>query len=136
MAATINQVVTPGIYYIEIDGVGSGDPMTNGYSDYGSLGHYFISGSIPVSNLGIENQGLASTRIYPIPSSGQLTIDFDVSKILQLKIELIDVLGKQVYTNILTPENKTINLENLQKGMYFMLLSEGNNSVVKKILLK
>jgi len=136
MAATINQVVTSGIYYIEIDGVGSGDPMTNGYSDYGSLGHYFISGSIPVSNLGIENQGLASTRIYPIPSYGKLTIDFDVSIILQLKIELIDVLGKQVYTNILTPENKTINLENLQKGMYFMLLSEGNNSVVKKILLK
>ena len=66
----------------------------------------------------------------------ELTIDFDVSIIIQLKIELIDVLGKQVYTNILTPENKTINLENLQKGMYFMLLSEGNNSVVKKILLK
>jgi len=136
MAATINQVVTSGIYYIEIDGVGSGDPMTDGYSDYGSLGHYFISGSIPVSNLGIENQGLASTRIYPIPSSGQLTIDFDVSKILQLKIELIDVLGKQVYTNILTANNKIIKLENVQKGMYFMLLSEGNNFVVKKIILK
>lgn len=136
MTATIDQVVTAGTYYIEIDGVGSGDPMTNGYSDYGSLGHYFISGSIPVINLGTKDFSLASTLIHPNPSSGQISIDFDVSKISQLKIEVLDVLGKQVYNNVLTSDHKTINLENLQKGMYFMLFSEGNNSTVKKILLK
>ena len=34
-----------GTYYMAIDGVGFGDPATNGYSDYGSLGPYMITGS-------------------------------------------------------------------------------------------
>jgi hypothetical protein len=38
-----------GIYYLSVDGVGSGNPMIappNGYTDYGSLGHYMITGNI------------------------------------------------------------------------------------------
>ncbi len=136
MTAAINEAVTEGTYYIEVDGVGFGDPLTNGYSDYASLGQYFISGSIPPNNLSTDEYDLASITIYPNPSSGQLTIDFDTSKIQQLKIKLMDVLGKQVYTNALTPTNKIINLDNLQKGMYFALFSEGNKSFVKKIILK
>lgn len=136
MTAAINQTVTVGTYYVEIDGVGRGNPITDGYSDYGSLGQYFISGSIPVHVLGISEDSLISTKIYPNPSSGQLTIDFDTSKIQQLKIRLIDILGKQVYSDVLTSTNKTLNLDNLQKGMYFALFSGGNKSVVKKIILK
>ncbi len=36
--------VTAGTYYLSIDGVGDGDLVT-GYSDYGSLGYYSISGT-------------------------------------------------------------------------------------------
>jgi len=32
-----------GDYYLSIDGTGFGDPATNGYSDYGSLGYYSVS---------------------------------------------------------------------------------------------
>eukprot|EP00798_Chlamydomonas_sp_ICE-L_P025967 gene25967-11652_t len=31
-----------GAYFISVDGVGSGDPAVDGYSDYGSLGRYWI----------------------------------------------------------------------------------------------
>ena len=31
-----------GGYYLSIDGTGFGDPVTNGYSDYGSLGYYSV----------------------------------------------------------------------------------------------
>lgn len=34
-----------GTYYLEFDGVGYLDPLTDGYSDYGSLGKYHFSGS-------------------------------------------------------------------------------------------
>ncbi len=37
-----------GEYFLEIDGVGFGDPATNGYSDYASLGHYRITGDVPL----------------------------------------------------------------------------------------
>ncbi|WP_457667857.1 PKD domain-containing protein [Thiolapillus sp.] len=46
--ATIAQSVSAGRYYLEVDGVGNS--VGQGYSDYGSLGQYFISGSVtPVS---------------------------------------------------------------------------------------
>ncbi len=49
--AQINVNVGGGRYYLEIDGVGVGDPLTNGYTDYGSLGQYFISGTVPEDQL-------------------------------------------------------------------------------------
>lgn len=38
--------LTAGVYYISVDGTGAGDPATNGYSDYASLGSYTITGRI------------------------------------------------------------------------------------------
>lgn len=35
-----------GEYYLVVDGTGEGDPAVDGYSDYGSLGYYEISGTI------------------------------------------------------------------------------------------
>jgi hypothetical protein len=42
-----------GTYYVRVDGVGKGDPVTTGYSDYGSLGEYVLAisacdGTLPV----------------------------------------------------------------------------------------
>lgn len=43
--AAINTSVSAGTYYLKIDGVGEGDLIT-GYSDYGSLGAYKITGTL------------------------------------------------------------------------------------------
>ena len=50
------QVTVPagvGTYYVRVDGVGKGDPVTTGYSDYGSVGEYVLAtsacdGTLPV----------------------------------------------------------------------------------------
>jgi PKD repeat protein len=44
--ARINTSVGGGRYVLAVDGVGVGDPST-GYSDYGSIGQYFINGTVP-----------------------------------------------------------------------------------------
>jgi len=44
LGAGLSMEVPAGTYFIKVDGVGKGDP-SNGYSDYGSLGNYVISGS-------------------------------------------------------------------------------------------
>jgi serralysin len=58
LSATITTNVIAGTYYLKIDGVGKGDPLSTGYSDYGSLGQYFISGTIinddPQDSLSIQ----------------------------------------------------------------------------------
>lgn len=48
MGASINVNVNAGTYYLKIAGVGKGD-LATGYSDYGSLGQYQITGSYPPS---------------------------------------------------------------------------------------
>ncbi len=65
--ASININLEGGTYFIEIDGVGEGTPF-NGYSDYASLGNYFISGSYtpgdnrqpPVANFEAIKEGCSS----------------------------------------------------------------------------
>lgn len=49
LSATITATVPAGTYYLTVDGTGFGNPETTGYSDYGSLGEYTVSGSIPAA---------------------------------------------------------------------------------------
>ncbi len=59
LEATLDLELAAGTYYLEVDGVGLGDPLDQGYSDYGSLGRYTLIGSVvgiqgntaPVANL-------------------------------------------------------------------------------------
>ena len=46
--APISLAVSAGTYYLSVDGTGTGNPATDGYSDYASLGNFTISGTAPV----------------------------------------------------------------------------------------
>ncbi|NNE84044.1 MAG: hypothetical protein HKN28_08750 [Alphaproteobacteria bacterium] len=47
-SATINYNVTiAGAYYLEINGVGRGAVLSDGYTDYASVGEFFINGTVP-----------------------------------------------------------------------------------------
>ena len=59
-------------YYLKIDGVGKGD-LATGYSDYGSLGEYAISGSVSAAT-GQPPVALASAT--PTSGTAPLTVNF------------------------------------------------------------
>ena len=46
---TLNRSVTAGVFFISVDGIGSGNPLTTGYTDYASLGQYkvTVTGLVP-----------------------------------------------------------------------------------------
>lgn len=44
--ATLSTSLGAGEYTVRVEGVGRGDPLTTGYTDYGSLGQYSITGTI------------------------------------------------------------------------------------------
>jgi hypothetical protein len=46
LAASFSLSLSAGTYFLQVDGVGFGDPLSNGYSDYGSLGQYLLTGSL------------------------------------------------------------------------------------------
>lgn len=45
ITASVSFTSTLGAYFVKIDGVGKGDPKGTGYTDYGSLGQYHITGT-------------------------------------------------------------------------------------------
>ncbi len=46
LGASFSVTVAAGVYYLHASGVGWGDPLATGYTDYGSLGSYRLSGTI------------------------------------------------------------------------------------------
>lgn len=56
--ATLATTLVAGIYYLEVGGTGAGD-LATGYGDYGSLGGYSISGTVP------RNLVLAASIVSP-----------------------------------------------------------------------
>jgi FG-GAP-like repeat/Metallo-peptidase family M12B Reprolysin-like len=79
--ASFNLTLGAGTYYIKIDGVGKGSAATTGYSDYGSLGQYQITGTLVASGIAVpatpgatlvSDTGLSATD--RITSNGALAL--------------------------------------------------------------
>ena len=76
-ASFSNLSLRVGTYYIKVDGVGFGDHRANppsGYSDYGSLGHYQITGTIASSiEIAISDVSDYTENTPPIPIASTAT---------------------------------------------------------------
>lgn len=88
-----------------------------------------------VLNTGITNSGdQSSVLIVPNPSNGWVTIKqgslFD-------RIEIMDPAGRSVYNSMLPKNNidPQVDLSSLPKGLYLMLLMNGEEICVKKVLI-
>ena len=78
--AAITATVSQGVYYLKIDGVGIGNPLVfppAGYTDYGSIGQYKISGTI-VPTLGSAVSVVAASAMKPEGDGGTTDYTFDV----------------------------------------------------------
>ncbi|CAB4693935.1 MAG: hypothetical protein F2667_03050 [Actinobacteria bacterium] len=69
--ASLTYAATGAPIYAAVDGVGSGNPLTTGYSDYGSLGQYSLSaagcgtstGTAPGAPTGLATSGLSPVSV-------------------------------------------------------------------------
>ena len=74
LPASLTATVATGTYYLAIDGVGSGDPITTGYSDYDSLGQYQITGT--VIDPGTKKNPVATASASPTSGAAPLAVSF------------------------------------------------------------
>jgi len=138
---TVSTSLAAGTYYLEIEGVGTGSPTGTGYSDYGSLGRYFISGTIPNLNTtdihAQENN--AAIQIFPNPSTGLLTINVPMEGNNESKIEIVNALGQIVMAaseNFVGNIYKEINISTQTSGIYCVIVKSGNDVWQGKVILK
>ena len=47
LTASLSDTFVAGTYYVHVSGIGKGDPLSTGYSDYGSLGAYTVTSTLP-----------------------------------------------------------------------------------------
>jgi hypothetical protein len=120
-----------GKYTLVIQGGAELTPQT-GFSSYSSLGYYAMEGTLTgaiVTNIGavaFENK----VAVFPNPTADVLNISYGFNN-QNTQVTLIDVTGQTVYQS--NQQVESIDLSTFSKGIYFLRISQGQESCVKKI---
>ncbi|RLD52552.1 MAG: hypothetical protein DRI94_02735 [Bacteroidetes bacterium] len=88
--------------------------------------------TISVSYVGISelNSGI---NISPNPNKGIFIIK---TIAIPASIHVFDINGKEVYLNRLASKKESINLSNLNSGIYFIKIEDNSHSYFKKLIIK
>jgi hypothetical protein len=82
-----------------------------------------------------QQEHIEGLSIYPNPvSNGRLFVNITTSKNLSKKVEIFNVLGKQIYAIDLY--GKELNISQLSTGVYILKITENNISVTRKLVIK
>ena len=85
--------------------------------------------------VGISENNLTSKLVvYPNPFNNKLNIDLATTGNEKIEISVSDVSGKIIYNENFTGIHYTIDLEYLQKGIYFIEVKTGEYKTVKKLI--
>jgi hypothetical protein len=74
-----------------------------------------------------------SFMIYPNPANNLLNIKFLQAYRNGMQIRVYNILGKIIYVSEFDQKIKSINTSTFEQGLYFVELSDGKQTVVKKI---
>lgn len=78
---------------------------------------------------------LDKVQIYPNPvTNGKIYVNAETNSVKT--IELYDMLGKRIFATEMNGYQKELNVANLKAGVYILKLSEKNNSITRKIIIK
>jgi hypothetical protein len=87
---------------------------------------------------GIDNVSGASCTIYPNPTNSSTTVS--VSGVNgKVKIEVVDMNGRTVASETLECSSdcvKTMDVNNLSQGAYFVRITGDNTNMVKKLVVR
>ncbi|NOZ45452.1 MAG: T9SS type A sorting domain-containing protein [Chlorobi bacterium] len=73
-------------------------------------------------------------RIYPNPTKGNIYIDQLSNN--QSTVFIYNLIGSIIYTKQITQANATLNISDLQKGIYFIQVKSDKSSSTEKIILE
>lgn len=72
--------------------------------------------------------------LFPNPAKSSITISSTIVGTVKVDYEIVDVLGKVIMSNENTSGKFTININELNSGIYFLRLQVNNSVVVKKFV--
>lgn len=127
-----------GAGFIRFRSVTSNQVLKNFGSDFGGqvFQHFTVGFTSDVHDYILTGQ--TNLFVYPNPTDGKVNIDVNLTKRDDGVIDIFDVLGKNVYThkfNQLTAESLELDLSQMQKGVYFVTLTTGDQKLSRKLLI-
>lgn len=85
--------------------------------------------------VGLTTNVLAETSVYPNPTNGVLNIQLP-SSVQSADINITDALGRSVLNTNMKSAMKTLDISSLNKGMYFVNISDGTQSYTKRVVIR
>ncbi len=100
---------------------------------------YAVSSAFTISdNLSVNASELENLSIYPNPNNGEFNIAFNPKSGKAIKVEVFDIRGRAIYTNLYSSVSRfeeVVGLNNAQSGVYLITISDGPLKVTKKIIV-
>ncbi|APY08121.1 hypothetical protein BWZ20_07330 [Winogradskyella sp. J14-2] len=117
--------------------VGRSPDFTGMFVDHSTIsgngGALFSPGNENDVTLSTANVSRTTFSIYPNPTStGNVTISSSNND--AISVQVFDVLGKQVKNETLT--NNTLNVSDLNTGLYILKITQNNASTTKKLVIR
>lgn len=91
-----------------------------------------MNSATATQQLSSESFNLTNIKVYPNPSNGIFTID----TILPTDVKILDITGKEVFTASNITNQASLNLTNLQEGIYMLKMKNENGEQTEKIIIK
>lgn len=132
----------------------NGSPISGGTSqtytvtqsgDYSVISTQYNCTSVPSATVHVifdnllEQDNLEGVHIFPNPNSGSFNVLFTGQLQLSYVVEIRNVLGELIFKDKYVKSNgenlKTINLHDVTKGIYTVSIKNGENEILKKIII-
>src|SRR5690554_6363809 len=96
---------------------------------------FVLSKDAPTEFVSVTKNELEKTAVYPNPATENLNIQLP-SSIESANVEISDALGRIVYSAAVDASVKTVDVSNMNKGIYIVKISNGIHSTTKNVVIK
>ncbi|MDD3875359.1 MAG: T9SS type A sorting domain-containing protein [Bacteroidales bacterium] len=141
---TYNWVLPYGAVIIAGYGTNS---ITVEFTDDAKSGYVYVFGSNPCGTGDESNMHLVTIitsiaelynlnlKVYPNPTDGSLTVEFNDDIELNFSLKVFDLFGKEVFDSELNQRITHLDFKNLSNGMYYLVLANKQYKIIEKFVI-
>ena len=104
------------------------EPTAN---DYIYVDNLSFSGTVA----GIDQSSLNNMQVYPNPAKNQITIECSDELDQNGTITIVNLIGKTVHSEPFVSNKQTLNIENLNNGIYFVTIQTKEGTTTQKVVV-
>ncbi|WP_320815991.1 reprolysin-like metallopeptidase [Flavobacterium sp.] len=108
-------------------------------ADTGNVVSYTLTICSQTAVLASENFGIEGFSLYPNPNNGTFNIQFASTSSNEVKVNVHDMRGREIFNKSFQNNglfNESLQLNNVQSGIYLVTVQDGSRKEIKKIVVE